>query len=371
MGTSNSHSQYPTTGHWTDIVAKAKFGAKVRSSNLLEEPCVKILCLASGYASYGASILTTAAEHLERTLKDVEPTELAIEVVAFLWHEGPPKLTLERSLEQHILRYPKRVRARYRSKVSKLHIEYPSNLRESESFGKPGGIYAVAHVLPRALDELSEAVVEGLRSRQAIWRKMDASQLAHAIEESKASLPTDSDSILNYMRQLDEARRASVKTPASLDELEIEWTQYHPAARRVLDAPLFWSETDDDAPHGNDTGSDLLAAFKRWNKRNPAGSYEGYVDRLLSRWGLTPEKARGQLDETQLDSVRQEADIALAFAAIKVRGSCEGREARAAISAIDKRIEQLSNAPARVRKLLQLRATLQTSALEMIAAQTS
>lgn len=320
---------------------------------------MRILCLARGYNSFGASILTTAAEHLELTLRDIEPTDLAIEVVAFIPHEGPPRLTLERSLERHILRFPQQVRARHRAKVGKLDIEYPSSLRERESFGRPGGIYAVAHVLPRALNELSEAVVEGLRSRPAIWKEIELSRLNEAIEKSKASLPADPDQILDYMRQLDAARKASLSAPASIDDLDIEWAQYHPAARTVLDAPFFWSEIDDDAPHGNDTGSDLLASFTRWNKRNPAASYERYVDRLLSRWGLTLEKARGRLNETQLDWIRQEADIALAFGAIKLRGSCQEQDARAAIGALDRRMEQLRDSPERVQKLLRLREKLE------------
>lgn len=319
---------------------------------------MRVMCLAKGYASYGASILSSAAEHLELTLRDVEPTDLAIEVKAFLSHDGPPKRTLEHLLEQHILNFPEQVRTRYQAKLGKLGIEYPSKLKESESFGKPGGVYAVAHVLPNALDELSEAIIEGLRSKPALWSKIEASLLTAAIEKSKALLPTTPDEILDHMRQMDEARRAAVKTPKSIDDLDIEWGQYHPISKILLDAPLFWSEIDDDAPHGNDTGSDLFAAFKRWNKRNPGASYQGYVDRLLSRWGLTAEKVRGQIDPIQLDWIRQEADIALAFAAIKLRGACEEQESLAAVSAIDKRITQLGDAPHRTQKLALLRSAL-------------
>ena len=324
---------------------------------------MKLLCLARGYASYGGSILTSAAEHLETTLKDVEPKNLAIEVIAFIRHEGPPKRTLEGRLEQHILQFPEQVRARYRAKVGKLNLEYPSGLSESESFPCPGGIYAVAHVLPRALEELSDAVVNGLRSKSAIWKEVDVSRLTEAIEKSKTSLPADPEQILDHMRQMDEARRASATAPKSVDDLDIEWGQYHPGAKAVLGAPLFWSESDDDAPHGNDTGSDLLAAFMRWNKRNPAASYEDYVDRLMSRWGLTPEKAGVKLDESQLEWIRQEADIALAFAAMKLRGGCEEREARTAINALDKRMEQLRDAPERIAKVQMLRIALEAQTL--------
>jgi uncharacterized protein YfeS len=203
------------------------------------------------------------------------------------------------------------------------------------------------------------AVVNGLRSKPAIWKMIDVSLLTEALEKSKASLPTKPSEISHYMRKMDDERRSSVKAPTSTDDLDIEWGQYHPSARTVLDAPLFWSEIDDDAPHGNDTGSDLLAAFRRWQKRNPTASYGGYVDRLLSRWGLTTEKARGQMDELQLNWIRQEAEIALAFAAIKLRGWCEERESRAAIRAIDARLELLGESPERTQKLILLRNALQ------------
>jgi hypothetical protein len=319
---------------------------------------VRISCLAKGYDWYGASIHTSAAEHLELSLKSLEPRDFAIEVLAFIANEGPPRRTLESLLEEHIRRFPKQVRARYRAKAGKLNIEYASKLRDSDSFARPGGIYAVAHVLPNTLDELSEAVVKALRLKPAIWNKIDASRLAEAIEKSKASLPTSPDKILNYMRQMDEAREASLRASTSIDALDINWAHFHHSARTLLEDPFFWSEIDDDSPHGNDTGSDLLFAFMRWNKRNPNASYDGYVDRLLSRWGLAPERALGQIDELDLARIQQDAEIALAFAAIKLRGSCDDGQARIAIAVLDERIEELSNAPERVQKFNLLRSML-------------
>jgi hypothetical protein len=35
----------------------------------------------------------------------------------------------------------------------------------------------------------------------------------------------------------------------------------------VLDDPFFWQEADDFAPHGNDTGADLLADYRPWRRR--------------------------------------------------------------------------------------------------------
>lgn len=319
---------------------------------------MKLRCLARGYASYGASIFTSAAEHLELALDTIEPIDLLVDVTAFLPHDGPAKPTLESSLERHIARFPHQIRVRYMAKANRLDIDFPSSFCERESFGRPGGIYAVADNFSRAFGELSEAVVGGLRSKPSIWNKIDVSQLSAAIEESKASLPTTTEKIIEYMRNLDDRRRASAAIPSSIDDLDIEWKQYHPSAKTTLDNPFFWSEADDDAPHGNDTGSDLLAAFKRWHKRNPATPYDNYVDRLLARWGLTSEQAIRQIAPDQLTWIRQEADIALAFAAIKLRGRCEVGPANTALAALNARLEKLGGTPERYRKVALLREKL-------------
>lgn len=326
---------------------------------------MKILCLAAAYDSYGASILTTAGEHLEISLRDIEPTNLAVEVTAFLPHHGPPRRTLESSLDRHIQKFPQQVRSVYRAKSDKLVVQYPSVFQSSDSFGRPGGIYAVCHMLPKAVDELCWALVEALRSKPAIWKVVDAARLNIAVDSAKASLPSGPDQLLAYMKQLDEIRRATKKQIGSVDDLDIDWSQYHPDAKRLLDAPFYWSEIDDDAPHGNDTGSDLFAAFKRWNKRNPAAQYNDYVDRLLKRWGLTGTGVRDQLGDDHLDQIRQDADIALAFGAIKLRGLCEMSVALVAIRAVEQRIERLKDSPERALKHSLMLKALQANTPEL------
>lgn len=167
------------------------------------------------------------------------------------------------------------------------------------------------------------------------------------------------------MKQLDEIRWATKKQIVSVDDLDIDWSQYHPDAKRLLDAPFYWSEIDDDAPHGNDTGSDLFAAFKRWNKRNPAAQYNDYADRLLKRWGLTGTGVRDQLGDDHLDQIRQDADIALAFGAIKLRGLCEMSVALVAIRAVEQRIERLKDSPERALKHSLMLKALQANTPEL------
>lgn len=104
-----------------------------------------------------------------------------------------------------------------------------------------------------------------------------------------------------------------------------------PKAREILDDPFYWDEMDEFAPHGNDTGAELLDAFQRWNKRNPSGSPAKFFADILERWDFEPidwrivdEDAVKKLDKKQpVDlGVCNEAAIALAFAVIKLRASC-------------------------------------------------
>jgi uncharacterized protein YfeS len=149
------------------------------------------------------------------------------------------------------------------------------------------------------------------------------------------------------INEIDVEWEAERLRPATMDRLPVEWSQFHPNARALLDDPFFWNAVDDDAPHGNDTGADLLAAFRRWRTRNRATDPLNFLDSVLKRWGLSHPTAD---DPTVL-----EAEIGLAFAQIKLEGTCHPAVAARAITAIDQRISHVANDRARVSKFRLLR----------------
>jgi uncharacterized protein YfeS len=127
--------------------------------------------------------------------------------------------------------------------------------------------------------------------------------------------------------------------------LDIDWDEYHPSARRVLDDPFFWDVVDDYAPYGNDTGADLLAAFIIWNRRHPRAPACEMAKELLGEWGIsafdlaTVDRAAVAAllqDDPIALSVTDEAMIAAAFAAMKLRGSCDDETRALALSAIER-----------------------------------
>jgi hypothetical protein len=106
--------------------------------------------------------------------------------------------------------------------------------------------------------------------------------------------------------------------------------------------------------HGNDTGADLLEAFRRWNKRNRSGTPTKFLADLLARWdvkpidwGIVDEDAVKKLHKKRpVDlSLCNEAAIALAFAVIKLRASCPPDVVQLAKNALERTSILVNSSP--------------------------
>ncbi len=135
----------------------------------------------------------------------------------------------------------------------------------------------------------------------------------------------------------------ATKSPWNL--LEIEWDQYHPKAREILDDPFFWDCVDDLAPHGSDTGWDLMEDYRRWDRRNRSRSPLVFFNRLFKSldiqpmdWSIVQPEAVKALYER--DPIRltmcDEAAIALAFAVLKMRATCPPEVIAMALAALER-----------------------------------
>lgn len=146
---------------------------------------------------------------------------------------------------------------------------------------------------------------------------------------------------LNARLQADRAARHAALGP--WEKLDIDWEEYHPAARRLLDDPFLWSCVEDFSPHGNDTGADLLSEFKIWNRRNRHQPAWRMAAKLLDEWDMSSiepslvdpiEVARlyaaGDMSLGETD----EAMIGAAFAAIKYRGHCDAETIAVGLAAV-------------------------------------
>lgn len=143
--------------------------------------------------------------------------------------------------------------------------------------------------------------------------------------------------------EAEQRRLAARAGKTEWDLLEIDWEVYHPNAPQILDDAFYWRLSDDFAPHGNDTGADLLELFTRWNRTHRKTSPLKFLEDLLSGWGIQlnpwnatdPEEVRqiAQQDPIEL-GLCDETAVALAFAVVKLRGVCPSDVAELALKAL-------------------------------------
>ncbi|WP_158716200.1 hypothetical protein [Blastococcus sp. Marseille-P5729] len=138
--------------------------------------------------------------------------------------------------------------------------------------------------------------------------------------------PKDLDRVLEEALHRDVVR---VRSQTGWAAVDVDFDEFHQAARELLDDPFFWDETDDDAPHGNDTGADLLALYRDAIEEDPRVDTASWTRRLLVSWGANDDS-----DEAML--MRDEAWIAAAFAELKVRGRLAPELAREALASVDR-----------------------------------
>ena len=103
------------------------------------------------------------------------------------------------------------------------------------------------------------------------------------------------------------------------DKLAIDWEDFHPRARDILDEVFYWDCTDDFAPNGNDTGADVLELYQEWrteNQQRPAGAF---FDQLMSEWDVSIPANGDKFSLTTFE----ESIVGLAFAQLKIDGDCE------------------------------------------------
>lgn len=149
-------------------------------------------------------------------------------------------------------------------------------------------------------------------------------------EEGPPSSQGELEALRGVLREREAARRAAMDP---MEALGIEWAEYHPKARQVLPDPFFWDQSNYFAPHGNDTGADLIADFRKWRKKNRRTEPESFLQAILSAWDLSSWQA-DQAAETKF-----QAEVALAFACLKIDGECLPGVAGKARQALVERID--------------------------------
>jgi len=288
------------------------------------KPPLTFYLMGRAYDCYGSHLtLSLIPGFLLVDAPDFGPALTELTVAMHFPTKGAPRNTLERlyaDFHANRLTLPKVVYRRSRQKAS---VDVASNLIDGDE-------WLARRELSNSL--FASGVEETVAALTLLKQRMTAKDLFRLdllldhCENRKKALPSADSGLMEIKQQID-ARKAAEKAAMSpWERLGIDWRDFHPDARRILDDPFFWEQANDFAPHGNDTGADLLADYRRWIKRHPNGDSTEFYRKLVRGWGLPATD----------DEVLDEAAIALAFAEVKLRGKCEPSVVEIASRAVQK-----------------------------------
>ena len=218
--------------------------------------------LVRSYDTYGGhSSISIIGDLLEHASRHLDCGVAAFEATVCFRTNRPPKRTLETLQSQFHAELERLPHIRWERKKRRLSLRYESRLGPAEQMLEPGPPSSA--LLQSAVGELA-AVLKA--NEKSLSRKPGVNVGSFlAVMDSLSRLVPLTDADVAAFRDAHAERRLAERSLLPWwEQLEIDWAEYHPAARELLNDPFFWREADDYAPHGNDTGADLMSDFRAW-----------------------------------------------------------------------------------------------------------
>lgn len=311
---------------------------------------MEVLVQTRTYNTSGASaIFSFVGDQLMLELGEYGGAVNSIEITAYL--RSPtrnPIRSLEGLFDQYHEYLKKLPTATFRRKLNRVEIGFLSqhfNAADSEGW-KPS--VEKSHIAALEVAEVIPLIKKRIKREDDFDTNRFLKEATVVLNRQLGSLD-EWEAIREKAKQ---KRMGLFAAKSPWEQLEIDWSHFHPQARDILDDPFFWECSSDLSPHGNDTGADLLEDYRRWDKRNGSESPLKFLDGLFKGWDIKPidwsitsESDVQQLDKKQPIPLRvcNEAAVALAFAALKMRASCPADIVDLAMNAL-KRTEILVKA---------------------------
>jgi uncharacterized protein YfeS len=300
-----------------------------QSSNFrsVKTQALKIYVGASTYNCYGGhKTLSVLGDFLLMGAPNFGEAIHEIEMVLQFAHSGPPGKTLEQLYKDFHVRRATLPLVTFRRAKGRMEIAVASGLIDGRDLQASRTLSL--ELFKRGFDEVIQAM--SLMSKRL--KKGDAFDLeaflAHC-EAGRRRIPDSEEDLQQLAAGLEAADQARRDAMTSWEKLAIDWEDFHPKAREILDDPFFWGSCDDFSPNGNDTGADLLEAYRDWLKGHRDAPPMQFLERLAKQWGYEGWQA---MDKEVLD----ESSIGLAFAELKLRGRCDDRVRALAIESIER-----------------------------------
>lgn len=250
---------------------------------------------------------------------------------------------LKTSFDDHLKLLEKLPRIRFARKKSRMEITYETKLISADE-AAPFSILS-ARFNAVALDVVQAIATSRIKVKKADEFAFDEF-LADIMAIAKESVSSDEE-LKHIERTVDAFDKELRERKDPWERLDIDWGDYHADARQLLNDPFYWSCSHDDAPHGNDTGADLLAEFRKRHRRDKSQRPMAFLTNLLKQWDI-PAIDWSKVDEHSIRDMEKNDDIslkicddaiiALAFALIKLLGKCDNDVRDMAVMAIKREL---------------------------------
>ncbi len=283
---------------------------------------MKMYFMSHTYNSYGSwTCYSILADFLCDGIPNFGDALKEITVEIYYPNVGKPKKTLEGLFESHQAfrdTLPKVTFLR-KKKTASIHVASTDSgtMFEKLSLTRFKARYA------NVLEWLSL-----LKKRLKKTDKFDFNAFLEYCKSREQEMPKT----LAGLRELEEQYDQQDEDLSEWDKDDVDWDEFHPDAKTLLDDPFYWSGISDFSPHGNDTGHDVFRWYQEWHRKSKKGNPVTFFNGLIEGWEyeLTTDDSDEQyyIDQTA---------IAIAFAEIKIRGVCRTSVADLARQAIARR----------------------------------
>lgn len=218
----------------------------------------------------------------------------------------------------------------FRRQAARVDIRIVSGLSALDVFGPEEGdpeVFArVAREIVAALDVLERRVKPS--------DDLDLPALLAHLRTRLDQLPATREELMTTVEVLAAAAQARWDAMSPWEVLDVDWSLYAPGARTLLDDPFYWDPADDEAPHGNDTGADLMATFL---EQRP-DDVMAFLEQQARAFGFASLAEIEGGDEYEHDFLV----VAAAFAELKVSGSVTPAVRELALGAVERRAAERS-----------------------------
>ena len=282
------------------------------------------------YDSFGGTAIHSfIGDLLTVRLGDYGTAVKEIDITACFRHSNrKPKPTLEDLFDEFHGDLDSLPRITFQRKAKRIKIEFASdNFTAEDDVGRRKPTLKNCQVAAREIAALLPLIQKKIKSG-------DKFDIQSFVSDAEAILSAKIKSVKEWKqigRQAEKQIQAEDAAKSPWELLEVDWDKFHRKARSILDDPFFWDAADDFAPHGNDTGADLLEDFRRWHRKHSTTAPLKFLDEMMKGWDIQPidwlETDRKTVLKLNKEdpismSVCNESAIALAFAVIKMRAKC-------------------------------------------------